>query len=302
MRKSFAAVMLVSCLAGIAVPSMLLAGDDPGPRPRWTLRVFGGPNYQNLSDLNSGADGLTGLVMLLSPNLGAQEGQFGPAHWGFEVGADLVYELIPNFGVGIGTGFLRAARSSLITQTWQRPPYDVRQRYTIDPASSVVPLRAALYVFIPIGSFGRISLNAGPELEITSISLDVRTEFPDWSWEQHEKASGTTLALHAGLGLEKPLSSWATLFVEAQGRMGQVRNLKGSHHLFNTVGFDEAAEGSLYYWANSTYGVFHGNPHIPFPLIGVQANPPSGAHITDVRKASVNLSGGGLLAGLVVRF
>ena len=300
MRRTFPAALSLLFLLISAAPT-LWAEEDPGSISHWTLRVFLGPNYQNLSDLNAGAIGLTGIVMLQEGLYGHQQ-LFRPAHWGFEIGADLVYELTSNVGIGVGTGFFLTGRSTTLDGFRIYPPYDTLVSYSIRPRSGVIPLRAAVYISFPFGPSTRIVVNAGPELEFASIGLDVESRFLDWAWEQHEKASGIALGIQAGVGFEKRFSSWATLFVEVRGRAANLRELSGSHRLSNTRGFDEAADGPLYYWADSTYGVFHGNPHIPFPLIGVQAVPPSGTYISDVRRATVDLSGASVLAGLIFRF
>jgi len=290
-KKSF----FLSAL-GLSILTLSLAFAPGGAEAGLAIRIFGGPGYQNIGDLNHGLKGLSDSYAYYGAGIGySAAGTYDPIHTEMNLGGDIIFQFSPNIGIGFGSGFLRVARTSELKLTAPTPAlHDEVLKFT--PEVTVIPIRAGLFFFLPLGSWLQISLNAGGEYYLASISSVVLDDNPGWWWgERDDKATGRGFGFHGGLGLEIRLSSALSLILEGQGRWAKVKDLTGSHSYRNSFGFEETKDGTLYYWTD--IWLFQ-----PFPSVGVRESLPSDPWELNARKAVLDLSGWSAVAGFLFRF
>jgi len=260
------------------------------------IRIFGGPGYQNIGDLNNGLKGLSDSFAYYGAGLGySAAGTYDPIHTEMNFGGDIIFQFSPNIGIGFGSGFLRVARTSELKLTAPTPALH-DEVFKFSPEVTVIPIRAGLFFFLPLGSRLQISLNAGGEYYLASISSVVLDDYPGWWWgEREDEARGQGFGFRGGLGLEIRLSPGLSLILEGQGRLGKVKELNGSHTYRNSFGFEETEQGTLYYWTD--LWLFQ-----PFPYVAVNDTLPSEPWQQNPRKAVLDLSGWSAVAGFLFRF
>jgi len=260
------------------------------------IRIFGGPGYQNIGDLNNGLKGLSDSFAYYGAGLGySAAGSYDPIHTEMNLGGDIIFQFGPNIGIGFGSGYLRVGRKSELRLTAPTPALH-DEVLTFSPEVTVIPVRAGLFLFLPLGSALTVFLNAGAEYYFASITSLVRDEYPAWWWgEREDKAKGRGFGFRGGLGFEIRLSSGLSLILEGQGRLAKIKDLTGSHTYRNSFGFEETKNGTLYYWTD--LWLFQ-----PFPYIAVNDTLPSEPWQQNPRKAVLDLSGWAAVAGFLFRF
>lgn len=298
MRSSGVRLILTTAfILGLsALPAMSQAA-DAGFQPRVALRLYAGIGWQSLGDVNTGLKGFSDSVIFESMASGyTAGGSYGVVHSGPDVGGDLIIQFSPNFGVGLGTGYIHISRQTeLLLKAGNPALHD--ENFIFTPKINIVPIRVSLFVFVPLDRTVRLSLNAGGELYLASFSSLIRDEFPTWGvwYETLDKVSGQGFGFQAGLGLEIRLAYSLSLILEGQGRLAKIGDLTGTHSFTNSFGFDETHNGTLYYWTD--LWTFH-----PFPHIAVSETVPSEPWEQNPRKASLDLSGWSAVAGFLFRF
>jgi len=297
MRKNSISVMptaiFLVALVALFGSASALAGES---KASLTIRLYGGLGYQAIGDLNSGIKGFSDSIIYLDTASGyAAGGGYSPMHWGIDLGGDLVFQFNPYLGIGIGSGYFRTTKTSELKLTAMLPALH-NENVTFTPTVSVVPIRASLFVFVPVGRVVTISLNAGPEYYLASLSSHIRDEFPAWWWnERDDKATGRGFGVHGGIGFEVRLSAGLSLLLEGQGRLAKINELTGTHAYRNSFGLEDTENGTLYYWTD--LWTFK-----PFPSIAVNATLPSQPWQQEARKAILDLSGWSAVAGFVIHF
>ena len=106
------------------------------------------------------------------------------------------------------------------------------------------------------------------------------------------KVSAWKPGVQGGLGLEYALGSRLSLFFEASGRLVKVKGLKG------TVQFNQnaAESATLFYFEQLIDTTW-------YPLFDAMPTAPTeGPDIRNVREATIDLTGGTVLIGFVIRF
>ncbi len=292
-RRSIPAVAVWLVPLALALcPRSGLSAEIPA-KPTLVFRFFGGLGYQAIGDINDGLKGFSDAA-IREMGLGAAGGGYAPEHYGLDVGGDILFQFGRHFGVGIGTGFLRGKRVSHLTITPADPAHH-NEVFTFSPSVSVVPLRLSAFAFIPLGRNFRISINAGPEGYLASATTMILDNYPGWWWNQREsKVKGSGIGLHGGVGFEVDLSEGLAFILEGQGRLAKIDNLTGTRRYWNSLGYEESEEGTLYYWTDLW-------TFTPVPTVGIHDGPPSDPWVRNPRRAALDLTGWSVVAGFVVR-
>ena len=150
-----------------------------------------------------------------------------------------------------------------------------------------------LYYDLPLLSWLGLNINGGPAFHLVKYdySLSYRTTAVSYTYSQSAEAAG--LGFYGGLGLTFRINPRTIFFVEAQGRYAKFASLKGSEKTIfsnppNFVVITETA-GSVYY--------IEGDKYPKLEVFPDEASVGPG-----VRKAVLNLSGIGLMGGVMIRF
>jgi hypothetical protein len=284
-------VAFISLLSALAIPATAY-GAGNGFKPGFSLRLYGGLNYLQGGDLNTGLKGFADSAIYEFANSGYSHsgGEYQDINWGAAAGGELVFQFSRNFGLGIGAGYCQAAKSSTVTLMGPDT-----LNFIFNPMASVIPIKVELIFFLPLSDAFRISLSAGPEYYLASVRADIRREFSA-SWLQwNQEADGQGIGFQGGIGLEIRLCRHVSLLIEGKGRYAKIKEFKGTKSIITSYGHQEEEEGTLYYYIDN----FNFKP---FPHIFVSSGIPTDPWVQDARKAEVDFSGGSVLGGIVFRF
>ncbi|MBP7706874.1 MAG: hypothetical protein KA243_06475 [Candidatus Aminicenantes bacterium] len=271
--------------------------DTPAAFSRLSLRLYGGYSHMLANDVNKGSSYYFQLVeAYAAEGYGTATGGYSPLHGGYDFGADLVYQITPSFGIGVGAGYIRSSADSLATFTGEG---------TVDLLASTmlsaVPIRLGLFLDVPLGGKLALTANAGAAyylgLKFTGMQgLEFAAD--DWmrmSLEATER-SGLDIGFHGSLGFEYKFTPKLGFFVEGLGRYAKLKNFEsvtGTQE--SSGGLSEDTEGKLYLVTGSI-----GDSEISmFTISETEPLPDPG---TTVREPKFDLSGFSLQAGFRIRF
>jgi len=275
--------------------------ETSGPRKfsRLAVRLYGGYNYVAAGDVNDGCDGFFELMAAYAAlGLGTTTGGYNPVHAGYNFGADFVYQLTPTFGVGIGAGYMRNSKDSLMTLTAETSAITL----TGTPTLSAIPVRLGVFLNFPVAGKIDLTANAGATY-YAGLKLDAaqRLEFTADDWENMAVAAkrsslSANLGFQGGLGVEYKLSPKMGFFVEAVGRYARLKNFDVvTGTTTSSDGSSDTSTGKLYivtYTSTDlTYSAFTIEDTVPVD------NPPAETY----REPKIDLSGFSLQAGIRIR-
>lgn len=271
-------------LIGLTFLFLLLFGPlvmDAGPLK---FRLFGSGNYIQGGDLNRGLQGWTDYwkANYNAQGYTQQTGSFNPVHQGFDVGGDVILLLSSHWGLGLGTEYIMATKSS--TLTFQSATKEIN--WEILGKVEAVPAKLSLFYFIPVKDSLTIIFHAGVGYYSAKTRLESRSDS-----EYLIDANATGIGYHGGIGLEMKLFTGVYFFVEGAGRYASLSGFRGKVTITGDGGWD----GKLYYWeAKHTY-------IDNFGYIDLLVGPPSGPAFKFVREAKIDFNGFSLRAGISIR-
>ncbi len=261
-----------------------------------TVKISGGFNYFDAGDVGKGAKGYydirAGHFSSAGYSLDERKRSFNN---GFDLSGDVIFYLKPKIGIGLGSGYIYSTRTSFFIVSGK----DIYLE-TFGSTSEIraFPIRLSLYLSFPVHRLFTVSVSGGPTLYLTRFSYYLGPDWIDLN-SVTQKATSNGLGFHGGIGLEVRLNRRAAFVVEGQGRYAKISNFKGKEtkYLFVPTGpsgimgeeriWDE--EGTLYYLEQGQQS-----------YLAFFKEDPSG--FTTAKKASFDLSGFSLRAGLIYRF
>lgn len=215
-----------------------------GSNISFSLKLFGGLNYLSGGDFNTGLQGLNDYEGRNFWYFGLSHtgGEYNPVHLGVHFGGDLIIQITPALGLGIGAGYLQGKRESLITYGPVTAGDETTARV------SAVPLRLGIYYALPMGNRFNINLNAGLSYYLAKMSYDLRS-YGGTFWTLYTvEADGGGLGFQGGLGLEFKVASAVSFFLEGQGRYANLGGFEGTTDISNSFGSHAAQTGKLYFF------------------------------------------------------
>ncbi|MCJ7612806.1 MAG: tetratricopeptide repeat protein [Candidatus Aminicenantes bacterium] len=267
------------------------------------LKLYGGFSRLSAGDVNDGADGYFEILELLEASSGGStSGGYRPLNSGINVGADIIFQLTPNIGVGIGAGYLQGSKTSQMTLSAEGIEYNL----TGTPKLSAMPIRLAAFFTLPLGEKLSITADAGAAI-YAGLKFDARQRLElsnatDSMWtEMSLKASRTSLSGNLGfqgsLGIDYAFSQNMGFFVEAAFRYANFKNFDSATGITeNDDGSGGTDEGKIYLETNTYAGMGTWSTFI------VSEEPPTPDEYSDYREPKFNLSGISLQAGIRIRF
>jgi hypothetical protein len=293
--------VIATALALCLIPGISSAG------VRITFKLNGGLGYLRLGDVNAGTRAFFDWAQTTLPSWDYTiTGGYEALHWGSEFGGDLIFELSPKIGVGIGAGDLQRFKigSPMMTIDYDSSPFYALYSKT---KVSATPLRLGLFLTLPVGRKTNIIANAGVSwyLNVKYDSTWLLDQPSAWYEVPAQEVSTTAanrknpLGFQGGLGLEHRFFWKVALFIEAQGRYAKIRHLEGT--TVSTAYWDYFGG---YFPSFSETGIlyYESVPAIPDAprLIMVQSSPPDGPG-GEPRQAAVDFSGVSLQFGIRIR-
>ncbi|MGZ7064947.1 MAG: SH3 domain-containing protein [Candidatus Aminicenantales bacterium] len=208
------------------------------------------------------------------------------------LGVEIFYRASPWISIGLGVDDLNGYRSSRVDY----PPADpgLAAPYTTARLSvQAIPVKVSVRFyprpdFYVKGSFAYYTVKAG---------YNYRFVPSEASWQEWRgQATAHTLGMEVAAGGEWALSSHMLVFAEAGFRLAQLDKFSGTGSFRDSAGTSSTEAGSLWYYQQ------RGADARGYDLLLILASGPSGADILGARRATLNLSGPTLKAGVKFRF
>jgi hypothetical protein len=261
-----------------------------------TVRIGGGLYNFSGGDMRGGVQGIwDGKASSLLAKGYVLDGGLEPIKQSFEFAADIIYQILPNLGIGLGSGYIYGTRNSGLYFNSVEEPWRL---YCMVAKQSVraIPFRLGLYYSIPVHKLLSISASGGVALYRVKYALSITSDSDTVEGLDHKVAT-TGLGFFGSLGLELKLERRAYLFLECLGRQAKFSGFSGTETVIqyfshpSGIPYTETSEteGTLYYLENDggrRLAVFKDKP----ALNGT------------AREAVFNLSGFGIRAGLKFTF
>jgi hypothetical protein len=289
-------VFLVMCL--LSGPALAIAS---GGGVELSLKVRGGLSYLSAGDVNTGSGGFFDYVKLLAANSTGwtTSGDYSPLHLGYDFGADIIIQLSRNIGVGIGAGYLRSSKTSVMTVS--TPDGDLK--ITGTPTLSAIPMRIGVFFIHPLGQRLSFTADAGMTYYAArkfEATLRIDEPAPNYWVTQSISASKSrfsdNLGFQASLGFEYKISQKMGFFLEAAGRFARLKNFKSvTATSASSDSSTETVQGKIYLEKN-TY------PEGTWTMFVVSSDPPVPDLNTTYSEPKFDLSGFCIQTGIHIRF
>ena len=254
-----------------------------------SLRLNGGLAWLTGGDLNRAIQSQNEYYQAQFTTVG---GGLQQLSFGMDFDAELVLNLSPRFGLGLGAGFLRASRESSVA-----PSLDtIGLTRIIQPSISVIPITLSAHYWLPLGPRLNLHLSAGPGLYVSFFKFRDQYDLPiliiDTDLTYAPKPA-VTFGFQGLMGLEIGLSDSFWLTLDVVGRLASVTGLNGdwteTGHSFGSP-FTTSGVGSLWSYEDEVDGT-------TYVFTQVSSRPPNASNLANVGNASVSLSGVGARIG-----
>ncbi len=260
------------------------------------LKLKGGASYVLAGDINEGTEGFDNVWRDEFTYAGGEiQGKLTPFHIIYDFEGDFIFYILPNVGIGFGSGYLYGSQNNDMLLTFP----DGEGSWVIKPELKVIPIKAGLYFLIPIGRNSCFSLDAGAGLYSVDYSWYWKGEYDGYWMEIQQQAAAKNVGYHAGLGFEIGWGSYFAFLVEGRARYAEISGFEGTLEYKDSYGDSDIDEGKLYYWKEQIFG----NKYT-FVFIS-ESEAPSFTGLSSaelVREAVVDLSGFSLQAGFKLKF
>jgi len=271
-------------------------GGAAGGFSKLSLKLYGGYSHMLAGDVNEGSDFYFEVIeAYAAEGTGTVTGRYKPLHGGYNFGADLIYQISPALGIGLGIGYMRGSSESVGTWTIGTDEYIL----SAAPMLQAMPIRLGLFLAVPVGPKLDLIANAGAayymglKFEGSQYQEDETGDWMRMTIEGSER-SGADIGFHGSLGFEYKFSPKIGFFVEAVGRYAKFKNFETvTGTVESSDGFSDSEDGLLLYIEDYDFDDYE----------------VSGFYISDTepigpeyRTPKIDLSGFSLQAGFRIRF
>lgn len=270
--------------------------DTPAAFSKLSLKLYGGYSHILAGDVNEGSDFyFEVLEAYAAEGMGTTTGTYKPLHGGYNFGADLIYQISPALGIGLGVGYMRNSSESVGTWAYETNEYTL----SAAPTLTAMPIRLGLFLTVPIGPKLDLIANAGAayymglKFEGTQYEEDAAGYWKIMIIEASER-SGADIGFHGSLGFEYKLSPKLGFLVEAVGRYAKFKNFETvTAGVENSDGVSDVDDGRLLYIADFDFGDYEISGFSP---MDTEPSEPG------YREPKFDLGGFSLQAGFRIRF
>ena len=253
---------------------------------KFSFKLSGGIGYALGNDLTKGIQGQSDY---LKQEYGLAAG-FKIPQLGTNFAGEVIFYPWPNFGVGVGAGYLQIAKESQVTYTIG--PLNVTEK--IKPAITAIPLALNLHYLFRFSPRLRLDLTAGASYYLTTLKWDYQTDYSISTLKGNDhytfSAKKKTIGYQGGLGLEYSLTSELAVFLNVLARYASLGPIEGGSWTDNSSGDFEVfslsgSDHSFWYYERQAGGQ-------NFAQIAFRSEQPSGdPNLSNVRQAKLALTG-----------
>jgi hypothetical protein len=276
----------------------LAVQDAPTPAAKaskLSVKLYGGYSHVLAGDVNEGSDYYFEILEIYSADgYGTVTGSYKPVHGGYNFGGDIIYQLSPKIGLGLGVGYMSNSSDSLGTWEYESDLTTITGATTL----TAMPIRLSLFFTTPLSNKLNLTADAGADY-YAQVKLEATqgVEFAEGWMEmtvEGSQRSGADIGFHGSLGLEYMLSPKLGFFIEAAGRYANLKNfdlVTGTQD--SSGGGPDTIEGKLYLYTDT----IDANEISVFTIVetGDPVDP-------EYREPKIDLSGFSLQAGIKIRF
>jgi len=260
-----------------------------------SVKLSGGLSYFGSGDIDRGTSGFfDSAANSLSAAGYLLDKRKNPFHTGIEASGDIIYSISSRIGIGLGVDYIYATVNNLLIVMGKELPTE--EQISSSPKINAVPIRLGLFFKFPLHRLFSISLCGGPSLYLTEYSYALNTLWEDMTSISQE-AKAKSFGFHGGIGVEVNLNRRAVFFIEGLGRYAKISNFEGEEKTIEFV-FEEKYVGN--YIATKEKGKLYYMEDGQYPYLAICKEEPSG--FKNMRKATFDLSGVSLRAGLIIKF
>jgi hypothetical protein len=246
--------------------------------------------YIGGGDLNKGLQGWSDFWDDLYTLGGVTTGGgYQPVHLGMDLNGEILFQITPQMGIGLGAGFISASKASALTLTTPSES----EKETWEPKATVIPITLNFHFSIPAGSSLKFNIHAGIGYYLASVKHTQHVVFFGVQDEEYDM-SGNGFGAHGGFGLEVALSPNVGFTFDILGRFASVSSLSGDRTVTSSGTSDTESGGK--FW----YGDFVFSGLGTYPFIAYDTALP--ATLDNGREAKLDLSGFSAVAGFIFRF
>jgi hypothetical protein len=287
MRKKAGTLFFAALLAAAAFA--------PSASAAVSIKLKGGVFYAAVSEYNAGLQGVSDLAVAAAFYTGA----YRPLHFGPQIGTEIVVDLGGGFGLGLGADLQRASRESMLE--FASPLFS--ESDTIAPRITAVPLALNLHREWRIGRSISVDAYAGIGCTLATFHQEYRIVSDFFDYRQTDAFTTRKAAFggQAGLALEFEIVHHLGFFIQAEGRMSTLTDLRGDRTISGSYFLGPVPEvtSPAFLWAYTLTVSARAFPQLAVSLGAPTAG--TGETISGVRKASLDLSGASLVAGIRIR-
>lgn len=275
-----------------------LAAAGPAFTQSVSFKLTGGLAWINGGDFNAGVTGESALIAATAQSTsgglkGLSDGPFGHL--------EIITRLSSRLSLGFGGGYGRVSSVSQVASHGLDAggTYDAMTAY--NARVSVLPFFANLHYHIPLSSKFALDAFAGPVFTVVQVNIANPTTSTTNALNQliTFTASQTALGGQGGLGLSCGLSNGIALILDGLYRFGRVSDLQGNwvQSGSNSAGPISGSSSTYFMW------IYRTGTNGAYSRIGFFDEPgPTDSSATGAKKATIDISGFVVSAGLKIRF
>jgi hypothetical protein len=268
---------------------LLLAAALPCSGLTVHFKLSGSYSLLSLSDVNRSLDGWRGYMKqraAVTPGWTYEGGKSGRVRGGFDLEGELLLDLTPYWGVGVGSGYSYGQASETATSleiTRSAVPYI----YARPTKVTTAPLVVSGYRFWPLGRKLRLYARAGMGLlwaRYRDSEAARKASASEFSYMNTRSVSGRGALALIGAGVKYAHDGSLGFFIEGDWRQARINTFKeGTETLY----FFEEYDPDLDFWQAK---------------MSLLDEPPSGETFRSVQKAVVDCGGFVLKLGFFIKF
>ena len=278
----------------LAVAAALAVLAAPAFSQQVSFKLMGGWTTIQGDDYKSASAGRMDLLRAASSSV---SGEYGSLTNGPNFLAEIMTHWGKRIAVGFGGGYYQIGREDLVTNTasGENGAYAVETR--MKPQISAIPFFLNAHYKLSLGMNAGLDIFAGPVFQIAQFTCErnaTSTVDPLTEVEAF-KASVPTLGVQAGISLCLSLGKGISLVADGLYRYEKAYKFVGNWTYYGTASTGATSGTSSTYslWSYDDSGA---GTH---PLIGFfDDNGPTGASVSNARRAEINLSGFTIVAGI----